>query len=519
MAPDFLFIFSFLFVISAQVVSCQARLTFTFTDGVQQCQPSTLLLAGDPIDEAQSGDLTLTILPLDSAPIVVPLTRLAATTRTISLTALPLSAGTRFIASLDDGSGRSTAQVSQLTTVLPGPVTQAQGNSSDCLPTGVPVSRRFVLLNNPNQCEEFTIQYNTSLVAKAPRVRLFEPNGISLALDSTSDNTTAGEAKYIMSVSQNKKVMFLIDGSNGIRETTSLISGGESSSEECLQAEKAAEAQLGITPTSGVVSKRTIIIGAASGGGAVVLIALAMVIFIIYDRKKKRRRRELASFDGSRMFQSSNEKGFQRSNLAETSRIRTGSVVDPTYTSVPLEPVNQGNITPTRTPVDTVPTLPYGRLQMSPDPQQQSPESGHHLGRPSIALSETRNVDPQTNYEADRLSLTSLDIEGMLNMAMQQSEGRSREGSIPMVLFGGSQDYSANPAISSSAVLPSPSPETPLCYRVTVLVHVKHESIFARGFGCRAGRKEVVSTFTPVIWVTVPDAWWVDGSSDITTGR
>lgn len=204
---------------------------------------------------------------------------------------------------------------------------------------------------------------------------------------------------------------------------------------------------------------RTIIIGAASGGGAVVLIALAMIIFIVYDRKKKRRRRELASFDGSRMFQSSNEKGFQRSNLAETSRIRTGSVVDPAYTSVPLEPVNHGNTTPIQTPVDNVPTLPYGRLQ-SPDPNQQSPQSGHHQGRPSIALSETRNVDPQTNYEADRLSYTSLDIEGMLNMAMQQSaEGRSREGSIPMVLFGGSQEYSANPAISSSAVLPSPSPE------------------------------------------------------------
>ncbi|KAF5340772.1 hypothetical protein D9611_007506 [Ephemerocybe angulata] len=482
---------------TAQVVS--ALLSFDFPAGtVRQCEPLSLRLAGIPTADAQR-PAALSILPLGFPPVVFPFaSRLNVPTDTLLLAALPLPAGTRFLAALEDSQGRPISRVSSMMTIAP---SLPDGtNDPACLNPAAPAPlRRFTLLDNPTQCTEFGLQYNSTAVRQVPRVRAYVPGDIILQLNSSVDDPTAGLARYVMTVSRDRNVMLLFDGGNGIRETTSLItvSGDASSPSDCLQPERDAEAL--ITPPASAMPSKTIIIGASAGGGAVLLIGLSMTLFICLDRRKKRLRRDLQalSFDGSRMFKDPSEKLQNSSTLPPNSpapALNTRrpfpfpfNFTAPTPRTQPQAPSSSTSSSPThlnaRNANSYLDPMYTGTGTTSswviPEEREWNAWShpGHRAAQPSQALSaqsdEARNVPSPAYYrgDRDRLSLNSLDIEGMLNMAaVQQEDGRSRKSSVPMLsgtaqgALGSSQDLMEVMAANPDPRGGSPGEESPIAF-------------------------------------------------------
>lgn len=201
-----------------QIVS--ATLKFNLTTEAQQCEPFTIGFSG-------SGDLTplppatLSILPFNSTAIFVPIPN-PELSPGIDLSFLPIPAGSDFVTSIDDGSGENLIKVSDILRVLPSPT----GNSS-CTPS--PSPRKFSLnATTVSQCEEMVIRYNASAVARSPTVRLYNPTGSSTELNQTSDDPVKGIAKYLVSFSRGKSVMFLLDDGVDVHETTPLLTSKSS---------------------------------------------------------------------------------------------------------------------------------------------------------------------------------------------------------------------------------------------------------------------------------------------------
>jgi hypothetical protein len=111
--------------------------------------------------------------------------------------------------------------VSELKTVLPSSI----GNSSCVTPQNVGVRKPFTINTVVSQCEEFTIIYDTSVVPRAPIVRLYSPEGPSFLLDPTSDDTIAGTATYMMKFGHGREVILLMKDGDTIQETSPLLTG------------------------------------------------------------------------------------------------------------------------------------------------------------------------------------------------------------------------------------------------------------------------------------------------------
>lgn len=221
MAPILRTALGVLFIISTQVVSSLAGLKPNFTD-VHQCESFTFTITGQKIE---SGKLptSLSVIAFGSNPVVIPFPSPQLVPGGTFSTFLPFSAGTRFVASLEDGSGENMiARVSDVMTVLP----SQNGNDNSCVDQNPNPIRQFAVLEGSiSQCDEFTLSYNTTVVPQAPRIRVYNPRGFSFSLNNTSEDPTTGTAKYLMNVSGGKEVVLLIDGGNGIRETTELLTG------------------------------------------------------------------------------------------------------------------------------------------------------------------------------------------------------------------------------------------------------------------------------------------------------
>jgi len=144
-----------------------------------------------------------------------------------------------------------------------------------------------------------------------------------------------------------------------------------------------------------------------------------MMVFIARDRRRRRSRR--LSFDPAQM-----EKPLRNDTLSPTpSRLpgpalsSAGMVSNPIYTSEPFG-------SPTKSTV-----MKRGSMaswaQVVPDDQR-------YPGSPSSVLSSPTRIRAMSPRSDDNVSLQSLDIEGMLNMATFQSETYSRKNSSATIL-------------------------------------------------------------------------------------
>ena len=187
---------------------------------VQQCAPTLLSFSG-LTSTAYRAPASLTLLPFNSTAITVPLQNINFSAG-IGLDFLPFAAGSQFIASLDDASGSNIINTSDIIPVLPSP-----NNNSTCVqtPDGT-LARTFTLASAVvSQCQNFTINYDTTIVSQAPSVRLYSPSGPSFFLNSTSDDPISGMATYIMAFPYGREIVLLMDDGEGTEETSALMTG------------------------------------------------------------------------------------------------------------------------------------------------------------------------------------------------------------------------------------------------------------------------------------------------------
>ncbi|KAH6912675.1 hypothetical protein BKA70DRAFT_1097883 [Coprinopsis sp. MPI-PUGE-AT-0042] len=422
-----------LFMFSTRVVLSSWAMQLSFTEA-RQCEPFTFTLQGQ-IPQGVGRPTSLSIIPFDSTPVVIPIPNPQAADGSFTTT-LPYPADTRFLASLEDGTGTTVLPASEIMKVGK----SEQDGANSCIDANPSPVQHFSFQDEPAQCQEFSIAYNTSAVPRPPQIRAYSPQGSSILLNQTSADFITGSARYVMSAAAGTNVVLLIDGGNGIRETTKLftVAGGSSSSGDCLAnpGDDTEVTPVGASKAPGI-SSRSIIIGSVAGGAAVVLIAVAMCIYVLIERRK-RRKTPRVSFHGSRM-QRDPEMDEKRQSPLPTFSVR-GTSPEPPRKLI-------------RSPKRDMRTDSLASwLQATPD-DQKAPASTHlapptpprHQSlAPSLAQSESRNIEPQSLDDRDRLSINSLDIEGMLNMATMQSEA-ARKGSTPS-FFGTDQGH------------PSPSP-------------------------------------------------------------
>ena len=162
----------------------------------------------------------ITLLPSDAQAfyIELPTSSLRNTTTEIDVTFLPLPANTTFLLSLDRH-GKSVAPVSDFLTV---------DSSSDatCLAnTTLPSPGIFQVSQNLSSCQPFSVTYNTSLIQKAPQIRLYQPGQNSSLVNLVANQSVAGNAMYVLPAVSNKSVL-LINSGDALTQTLTVQSSG-----------------------------------------------------------------------------------------------------------------------------------------------------------------------------------------------------------------------------------------------------------------------------------------------------
>ncbi|GLB38239.1 hypothetical protein LshimejAT787_0501040 [Lyophyllum shimeji] len=385
---------------------------------VKQCEPVSITFVGN--SSASAVPMFLTLVPFNSSPISIPIPNAAANTSGVYVTFFPLEAGTTFVASLDDATGENVARVSDIIRVLPSPT-----NNTTCLPASKDAAKPtlFTLDNSTfSQCENFTLTYNRTVLFRAPSIRFYSPRGPSRLLNLTSDDAATGTATYLLSFVRNFPVVLVFDDGSSHRQSSALmtVGGDSSSSTGCLLLPKSGNDGNSVqnmtrTTTTGI--SRPVIIGSAAGGGVVVLISIFMLVFVL--RERRRRQRENVEFNPTLI-----EKGLPpspplsrhspspRSATINEKNLSPGFVKDPPYTAEKF-------LSPT--------TAYYPR------------QSGQSMASWAQPTPEDQRSPRRTGSDAykiqeDRLSLNSLDIEGILNLAALQSSRSSRQGAEPAPL-------------------------------------------------------------------------------------
>ncbi|KAG6878501.1 hypothetical protein C0993_005430 [Termitomyces sp. T159_Od127] len=197
------------------VISTSEAITIQLSN-VVQCEPVSFILTGQP----HATPTWLTLVPFSSAPVFIPITNTSSTLNSVNVTFVPFAAGTDFIASLDDANHSSVAEVSDIVRVLPSP-----SRDVSCLvkSDGRAGSDYVLNTNTVSQCENFTLQYNRTAIFQTPTVRLFNPEGPSLLLKSTSDDTATGVATYLLSFVRNKEVVLVFDDGAGHNASSAIM--------------------------------------------------------------------------------------------------------------------------------------------------------------------------------------------------------------------------------------------------------------------------------------------------------
>ncbi|TFK24990.1 hypothetical protein FA15DRAFT_756233 [Coprinopsis marcescibilis] len=421
------------FIITTQVVLSFANPNFNFTSA-RQCEAFDFEIS-TRIDIGIQRTATLHVIPFDSVPFGVPLRITSNEGGEFSMTLPGLRANANFVTLLEDDEGNSIGRVSDIARILP-------SNDESCFVVGGTPVRRYSLIETPSQCEEFAVGYNITFVSQAPQIKVFNPRGFAFFLNQTSDDPSTGTARYMMNVSRGKEVVLLIDDGNGNRQTTTLLTvGGDSlNSRDCFERQREVEAQMDRNNSpnqENPISSRAVIIGSAAGGGAVLLIAIVMCLFIVHERKRRRLRRSITQFDGVRMTRSSVEKPPLPPPAAYGPTAK--GTFDPAYTSEKFQSAESQQKKRTDSLASWAQTVPDELI--SPNSRHQR----HQSSAVSLTQSECRSVAPfQLGEERDPRSLSTMDIEGMLNMAAQQSEA-ARKGSVGTLLSSDLHSTSGSP--------------------------------------------------------------------------
>ncbi|RDB17953.1 hypothetical protein Hypma_000948 [Hypsizygus marmoreus] len=413
-------------------------LNFNFNiSKVEQCEPVSITFVGSA--SASAIPMLLTLVPSGYNPITIPIPNAAASTSGVYVTFVPFPAGTTFVASLDDVTGESVAKVSDIIRVLPSPT-----ENTTCLPSLQDTTTRRFTVNSTtfSQCENFTVAYDRTVVTRPPFIRFYNPNGPSRLLNLTADDPATGIATYLMSFERSKEVVMMIDDGFGHREATPIMTvGGDSSSSDVCLGEDDNGRNYNESNTTSANSQpgipRGAIIGGAVGGGVIILAIILMLFFVIRERRRKRTVNiefNPSLLEKGRPPSTANSRRLP-SPIVNERGVSPGYVKDPPYTT-------ERFLSPT--------TSFYPRTSMS-SWAQAIPEDQRYSEKGKEKVTESREAD-------DRLSLSSLDIEGMLNMAAVHSDRSSRQDPSPMPLSPVHQ----SPLLSSSSgpllVVPRPYP-------------------------------------------------------------
>ncbi|KAF9496535.1 hypothetical protein BDN71DRAFT_1588913 [Pleurotus eryngii] len=276
--------FFFIFL-TCSVLHSQVAFSVTFAD-VVQCGVANVSFTGDELAAVAAGSAVLTILPFDSYPVSIPIPLPSANAKGVSVSFIPLSAGTSFVSSLEDRHGNSVGNVSDIMRILSFP-----NDVTSCLPAVSRSSRRFALHTQPAQCQNFTVSFNGT--EDPPSILLFPPGARAYKLRNVDVEPGQGNATFIMAAQSDTEAVLLFTDASGYRETSNLFSvGGDSADTSCLDHNLNGLNQT-IMGTSGTLSgrpgiSREAIVGIAAGaGGLTILILLLMIFYIVRDRRKK----------------------------------------------------------------------------------------------------------------------------------------------------------------------------------------------------------------------------------------
>ncbi|OSD07611.1 hypothetical protein PYCCODRAFT_1358666 [Trametes coccinea BRFM310] len=280
--------YSFLLAVLTPLPVAARFASITFSE-VKQCGNFSVYFAGGKAPAALP--LTLSILPINGTPVFIPLPDDAwnSTAETgAAITFLPLTAGTQFIASLDDANGQGTALVSDVLVVDP-----SDSNDTSCLPTDTtPFVPRFAVDGPLRQCESFNVAFDPTQGLSAPTVRGLTPQGASFMVNqSDAASNTSGSATYIMDTKRDSQVLFLFSDSTGYRETSTLLPvfGDVESSTSCIPMNPlVTAASLDSTSSTEHITPKIAVIVIAVCGGVVAIVAMAMVTWYVIHRRKVR---------------------------------------------------------------------------------------------------------------------------------------------------------------------------------------------------------------------------------------
>ncbi|KAH8825053.1 hypothetical protein DL96DRAFT_1712085 [Flagelloscypha sp. PMI_526] len=261
---------------------------------VTQCAPVFLNFTGTK--PRSDGIITqVQVVPINSTAMSVPVPQVNITDGGIQLSFLPVKADDTFVSS-----------------------------DTSCLvpPTN---QKAFTLVNEPRQCEAFTIASNGAVQVS---------------------NDGQGVATYKMDLKRGQQFVLLIQGGadNKTMETTSLLTvGGEASSpSDCFNkgnstGSKTKDDNDKDKDGGSGLSKKTVI-GLAIGGSIVALIACVMVAYLMWERRN--RRRVSIHFDPSLLEKRSlppsapqSEASTPRPQIVSYNQASSGYVQNPPYTS------------------------------------------------------------------------------------------------------------------------------------------------------------------------------------------
>lgn len=213
---------SAILLITTQVVLSQLpnSLDVNFTTP-SQCGQFNVSFAGSV---APVFPLSLTVVPFEANPLTLRVPdnswNSATNSGSIHVTFLPFLEGTEFVASLDDGNGRSAGPVSDVIAIK-------GSNSTSCiLPEGN--TNFYNIEGNLTQCSHFNVTFDPEKIQNRPSIRAFLPRVISFPLNATNSplqNLTIDAGSHSSKAHSNDSRKDSGDGS-----TSSKSSDGTSSS-------------------------------------------------------------------------------------------------------------------------------------------------------------------------------------------------------------------------------------------------------------------------------------------------
>lgn len=253
-------------------------------DTVRQCEPVFLNFTGSK--PRSDGDISqVQVVPVNGTAMSIPVPSVNVTDQGIQLSFIPLPTDSNFVVSLENSNGDNVSKISDLFRV------QSSTNSS-CLNTTTP-QKLFTLVNEPRQCEVFTVQYDATKTSR-PSIRYYRPQDSSNPVILNSDDGQ-GTATYLLKdIKRGNQLVLLFQGgsNNGTMETSALltVNGDASSSTDCINSggNGSSSSKNDDDKNKGGLNQKTII-GLAIGGSIVALIACVMVAYLIWERRNRRR--------------------------------------------------------------------------------------------------------------------------------------------------------------------------------------------------------------------------------------